>query len=116
MHPHYERDAQELKDEIKKLIIKHPQILEFKDPWPLLKIPEFKEVQYRLAPSLAQASAAWRLACIEIEMEERGHLKVDGKYVMKPRFKHPSEARAEAKARKEQMYKDLYTPRWTKTI
>lgn len=116
MNPRYERDAFELKDEIKKLIIKHPQILEFKDPWPLLKIPDFKPVQQRLAPSLAQASAAWRLACIEIEMEERGQVMVDGKYVMKPRFKHPREARAEARERSAEMHSLMLTNRWTKTL
>jgi hypothetical protein len=117
IYPRYENDAQELKNEIKRLIIKHPRILEFNDPWRLLDIDDFKPVQRRLSPSLAQVSAALRLACVEIEMEERGQIKVDGEYIKTPRFKHPREVRrAEEVERRQQFHALMNSARWIKTI
>jgi len=59
MNP-YQATSDALTDRIRKLIPKHPEILEMTEPWALLKVEEFNCDD--LNPSLAQASWALRHA------------------------------------------------------
>jgi hypothetical protein len=71
----YESQASDLTKFIRSIIPDNPQILKLRDAWGLLKIEDFKARKYKYAPSFAQADAALRDACIQYEMERRGHIK-----------------------------------------